>query len=62
MKPAPNWLRIADVQIRPDDLVAGFAAWQIQKALAPKRAVLIRGVNDDYFSDDSGSFAVAIRW
>jgi len=33
LKYAPNWCHIADMRIRPDDLVAGFPARQVRKLL-----------------------------
>jgi hypothetical protein len=44
LKSANNWCQIADMRIRPDDLVVGFPAKQIRKLL--RKSVLFLSVDD----------------
>ena len=53
MKYAPNWCHIADMRIRPDDVIAGFPAKQIRKllrqstlSLSVDEATKILGLNE----------------
>jgi predicted nucleotidyltransferase len=44
LKYAPNWCHIADVRIRPDDVIAGFPAKQIRKLL--RQSMLSLSIED----------------
>jgi predicted nucleotidyltransferase len=53
LKYAPNWCLIADMRIRPDDVIAGFPAKQIRKllrqsslSLSVEEATKVLGINE----------------